>query len=303
MSQKEASSLTSIIFALGANGAIALAKLFAALQTGSNSMMAEAIHSFADCGNQGLLLLGLKRAKGLPTPDHPLGYGKAIYFWSFLVAVILFSMGGLFSIYEGIHKLDSHEGLTTPWLAIGILVFSIVMESISLWGCLREINKARGRRRLWRWFRETRESALLVVLGEDIAALAGLVFALVAISLSVITGDPVYDAAGSIAIGVLLVLVAFAVGAEVHDLLIGQSVEPEAREAIRAHLEARPEVARLFSIITLQLGDDVMLSVKAEMREKESAPALIADINRCEASLRDTFPKVRWIFFEPDESD
>jgi cation diffusion facilitator family transporter len=299
----EANSVKSILFALGANAAIAGAKLFAALYTGSNSMLAEAIHSFADCGNQGLLLIGLNRAKHPPTPDHPLGFGKAIYFWSFIVALILFSMGGLFSIYEGLHKLDSHEGLRSPWLAVGILGFSIAMEAVSLWGCLREVNKARGGRSLWRWFRETRRSELIVVLGEDIAALAGLSLALAAVLLTIHTGNPVYDAAGSIAIGVLLVVVALAVGWEIQSLLIGQSVEPWERQAICAFLEGREEVLHVFNVLTLQLGEDVMLAVKAEMREASSPAHLIRDINRCEAGLRSEFPRLRWVFFEPDNQD
>lgn len=299
----EANSLKSIFFALGANAAIAGAKLFAALHTGSNSMLAEAIHSFADCGNQGLLLLGLKRAGQPPSPDYPLGHGKAIYFWSFIVALILFSMGGLFSIYEGVHKLESHEGLESPWLAVGILGFSIVMESVSLYGCLREINKQRKGKNLWRWFRQTRQSELIVVLGEDVAALAGLTLALIAVLLAIYTGDPMYDAAGSIAIGVLLVLVAVCIGAQVKGLLIGQSVESEVREAIRDYLEGREEVARLFNVVTLQLGEDVMVAVKAEMRDVIAAADLIEDINRCEAGLRQAFPQVRWVFFEPDITD
>lgn len=302
----EASSLKSIIFALSANAAIALSKVAAAIYTGSNSMLAEAIHSFADCANQGLLLLGLKWAKRPPTPEHPLGFGKAIYFWSFLVAVILFSMGGLFSIYEGIHKLEGDEAgaeINAPWVAIGILVFSLVMEGFSLWGCLTEINKARAGKNLWRWFKETRESALIVVLGEDLAALVGLALALLAISLTMITGDAVYDAMGSIAIGVLLVGVAFAVGKEIHDLLIGQSAEPEIRGEICNQLNRMDEIDQLFNVITLQMGDDVMVAVKARMVETGSVERLIDDINRCEAELRRQFPKIRWIFFEPDVAD
>ncbi|WP_434151272.1 cation diffusion facilitator family transporter [Methylocaldum gracile subsp. desertum] len=299
----QADSLKSIFFALGANAAIAVAKLFAAMHTGSNSMLAEAIHSFADCGNQGLLILGLKRAKRPPSPDFPLGYGKAIYFWSFIVALILFSMGGLFSIYEGIHKLEAHEGLESPWLAVGILMFSIAMESVSLYGCLREVNKARGNRGLWRWFRDTRQSELIVVLGEDVAALAGLVFALIAVGLAMATGDPVYDAAGSIAIGGLLVLVAVGIGAEVSELLIGQSVEPEIKQAIHNHLDKCEEVAQIFNLITLQLGSDVMVAVKAKMRRVAEMNEMIADINRCEAGLKAAFPQVKWVFFEPDAAD
>lgn len=296
-------SLRAIFFALGANAAIAVAKLFAALYTGSNSMLAEAVHSFADCGNQGLLLLGIKHAKRPPSPDYPLGFGKAIYFWSFIVALILFSMGGLFSIYEGIHKLESEEPLHSPWLAVLILLFSIAMETVSLRGCLREVDRARGEKGLWRWFRETRQSALLVVLGEDVAALAGLALALVAVLLTIITGDPGYDAAGSIAIGVVLMLVAIGVGTQIKNLLIGQSVEPELRNAIREHLEGREEVARLLNLITLQLGTDVMVAVKAEMREQGSAGQMVLGINRCEADLKAAFPEVRWVFFEPDVAD
>ncbi|HYE34912.1 cation diffusion facilitator family transporter [Methylocaldum sp.] len=299
----QADSLKSIFFALGANAAIAAAKLFAAIHTGSNSMLAEAIHSFADCGNQGLLILGLKRAKRPPSPDFPLGYGKAIYFWSFIVALILFSMGGLFSIYEGIHKLEAHEGLESPWLAVGILAFSIIMESVSLYGCMREVNKARGNRGLWQWFRDTRQSELIVVLGEDVAALAGLVFALIAVGLAMATGDPVYDAAGSIAIGALLVLVAVGIGVEISALLIGQSVEPETRHAIHNYLDKCEEIGQVFNLITLQLGSDVMVAVKAKMRRAAEMNEMIADINRCEAGLKTSFPQVKWVFFEPDVTD
>jgi cation diffusion facilitator family transporter len=165
-----ANSLKSILFALVANFAIAVAKTAGAVYTGSSSMLAEAIHSYADCGNQALLIWGLKEAKRAATADHPLGFGKAIYFWSFIVALMLFSMGGLFSIYEGAHKLGSSEPVRNPWVAVAILVFGIAAESVSLWGCLREINKTRGTQSLWRWFRGSRQSELLVVLGEDLAA-------------------------------------------------------------------------------------------------------------------------------------
>src|SRR5215218_2743714 len=195
-----ADSLKSILFALGANFLIALAKTGGAIFTGSSSMLAEAIHSYADCANQALLLWGLREGRRRPSPEHPLGYGKAIYFWSFIVALMLFSMGGLFSIYEGVHKLQVHEPLENAWVAIGILVFGIAAESVSLWGCLREVNKERGRQGLWRWFRSSRQSELLVVFAEDVAALGGLSLALVFIGVSMSTGNPAWDAAGSIAI-------------------------------------------------------------------------------------------------------
>lgn len=299
----KADSVKSILYALSANFAVALAKLGAAIVTGSGSMLAEAIHSFADCGNQGLLLLGLKRAKRAPTPDHPLGYGKAIYFWSFIAALILFSMGGLFSIYEGVHKLHTSEPLTLPWLAVGILVFSIAAESVALYRCIIEVNKVRGDRSLWRWFKESRQSELIVIIGEDIAALTGMALALAAILLTIITGDPRFDALGSIAIGVLLILVSLGVGIEVKGLLIGQSVEPEVLKEMHEFLASRDEVQKVFNLITLQLGDDIMVAIKARMRNYSSANELIEAVNRCEVALREKFPEILWVFFEPDLRD
>ncbi|HJT99532.1 MAG TPA: cation diffusion facilitator family transporter [Rhodanobacteraceae bacterium] len=299
----KADSLKTIFYALGANFAIFVAKLAAAIVTGSGAMTAEAVHSLADCGNQGLLLLGMKSAKAPPTPDHPLGHGKAIYFWSFLVALMLFSVGGAFSIYEGIHKLGHPEPLQWPWIAVGVLAFGIVAESFSMWGCLREVNKARAGRPLWRWFRESRQSELIVIFGEDLAALLGLVFALGAVLATMATGDPLYDAIGTLAIGVLLVVIAVFVAIEVKALLIGQSVDPELRDAIRAYVDQRPEIVRVFNLITLQLGPDVMISVKAEMRRDASALDLVNAINAVERDLKLRFPEIRWSFFEPDIAD
>jgi len=298
-----ADSLKSILFALGANFLIAVAKTGGAIFTGSSSMLAEAIHSYADCANQGLLLWGMREGRRSPDRDHPLGYGKAIYFWSFIVALMLFSMGGLFSIYEGVHKLQAIEPIENAWVAIGILAFGIAAESVSLWGCLREVNKDRGRQGLWRWFRTSRQSELLVVFAEDIAALGGLTLALVFISLSVVTGNPAWDAAGSICIGVLLVLVAVLVGVQVKELLIGQSVEARVLERMRAHLASHDEVETVYNMLTQQLGSDVMVAVKAKMRPAASAQALIESINRVEQGFRAAFPQVQWLFFEPDLAD
>jgi len=298
-----ADSLKSIFFALGANFAIAVAKLAAAFFTGSGAMMAESIHSFADCGNQVLLLVGLHKARQPPSPEYPLGFGKAIYFWSFIVALILFSMGGLYSIYEGIHKLHNPEPVSTPLVAVAVLLFSMLAEGTSLWGCMREVNKIRGNRSIIRWFRETRQSDLLVVFGEDSAALFGLSFALGAVILTWVTGNPMWDALGSVGIGVLLVLVAFFVGIEVKALLIGQGVEPQIRENMLTFLEERPETEQIFSLLTLQMGNDVMVAVKAEMKEKDSARSLITAINSCEAAFKEAFPQTMWLFFEPDTTD
>ena len=298
-----ADSLKSILFALGANFLIALAKTGGAIFTGSSSMLAEAIHSYADCANQALLLWGLREGNRRPNPDHPLGYGKAIYFWSFIVALMLFSMGGLFSIYEGIHKLQATEPVENAWVAIAILVFGIAAESVSLWGCLREVNKDRGRQGLWRWFRSSRQSELLVVFAEDIAALGGLALALAFIAMSIVTGNPAWDAAGSICIGVLLVLVAVLVGVEVKALLIGQSVEGRIVQRMREHIADHGEVETVYNLLTQQLGRDVMVAVKAKMRPAASAHALVESINGVEKSFRAAFPQVRWLFFEPDIAD
>lgn len=298
-----ANSLRAVLLALGANFAIFLSKLVAALITGSGAMLAEAVHSLADCGNQGLLLLGMRQAERPPSDEYPLGWGRALYFWSFLVAILLFSVGGMFSIYEGIHKLSHPEPLKWPWLAIGVLGFGAVAESISMHGCLKEVNKARDGRSLWRWFHETRSSELLVIFGEDLAALLGLAVALVAVLATMITGNLFYDAAGTIVIGVLLVVVAVAVASEVKDLLIGQGVEPKRREELIAFINARPEVDVVLNVITLQMGPDVMVAVKARMSPAPDQTALVEAINSVERAMKAQFPDIRWSFFEPDIAD
>jgi cation diffusion facilitator family transporter len=299
----QADSLKSILFALFANSAIALAKGVAAAVTGSGAMLAEAIHSVADSGNQLLLILGLRQTKKAPTSEHPLGFGKSIYFWSFLVAVILFSVGGMFSLYEGVHKLLHPTPLSYPWIAIAVLVFAIVAESISLWGCLREVNKERYGRSIFQWFRNSRSSALIVVFGEDIAALLGLVFALAAIIATYLTGNPMWDAIGTVSIGVLLIVVAFFVAVEVKDLLIGQSIEPTELEKMKRFLDQSHEVDKVYNLITMQFGPDAMVAVKARMAPTGSEIDLIAAINKVESAFRSEFPSVAWLFFEPDVKD
>lgn len=294
------SSVKSILFALVANLGIAITKTVAAVITGSGAMLAESIHSYADCGNQGLLFLGLKASKKGPDQNHPLGYGKAIFFWSFIVALILFSMGGLFSIYEGIHKLSSHEGLTSPYIAIVVLSVSILLEAASLWGCLTQINKVRHDESLWKWFLNSRQSELVVVLGEDIAALLGLVFALISVILSMVTGNPLFDAIGSIGIGVLLIVISLFLGIKIKGLLIGQSVDPEVSQEITTFLESQPEINKVLNLITLQLGSQIMVAVKVKMAKVETVDQLIGNINRCEAALRKQNPAIQWVFFEPD---
>lgn len=298
-----ADSKRAIFLALGANFAIFVAKLVAAIFTGSGAMLAEAVHSLADCGNQGLLLLGMRQANRPPSPDYPLGWGRALYFWSFLVAILLFSVGGMFSVYEGIHKLTHPEPLRYAWLAVGVLAFSIVTEGISMHGCMQEVNKAREGRTLWQWFRETRASELLVIFGEDLAALVGLCLALVAVLLTMLTGNLLFDALGTIAIGVLLIVVAIAVAREVKALLIGQGVEPKQRAAMLAFLEARPEIDTVYNVLTLQMGTDVMVAIKAKMAPTPTARAMVEAINIVEADFKAKFRDVRWSFFEPDIAD
>lgn len=296
-------STRAILFALGANFAIAVAKGTAAFFTGSSAMLAETVHSLADCGNQGLLLLGLKQARQAPSTEYPLGYGRAIYFWSFLVAVMLFTVGGMFSLYEGIHKLQAHEAVDIGklWWAVGVLVFAIVVEGISMRACLQEVNKSRGHRSLWRWFRESRQAELVVIFGEDLAALLGLVFALAAVATTMITGNPVWDAIGTIGIGALLIIVAVFVAIEVKAMLIGQSVDPERQRQIRQFLDGRPEIERVIGLITMQLGNEAMVSVQAQMRETRDVRVLVGEINTIEKAMKQAFPEVRWSFFEPDQ--
>lgn len=296
-------SIRSILYALFANLSIAIAKAVAAFWTGSSAMLAEAIHSLADSCNQLLLLFGMKQSRKPPDRNYPLGHGKSIYFWSFLVAVILFSLGGMFSMYEGIHKFTDPEPLSSPMIAVGVLVFAIIAESASLWGCMQAVNKERHGRYLPVWFRESRSSELLVVFGEDVAALLGLGLALVAVITAAITGNPIYDAIGTILIGILLVVIAFMLAVEVKALLIGQSVEPYVEDEMKAFLQERPEIEHLYSILTMQMGPDAMVAIKVRMRLTGSESELIKAINRVEREFRSVFPITRWLFFEPDDSD
>jgi cation diffusion facilitator family transporter len=298
----KADSVRTILYALGANLAIAVAKSGAAYFTGSSAMLAEAIHSYADSGNQGLLLWGMKQAKRPPTPDYPLGWGKAIFFWSFVVALVLFSLGGMFSLYEGWHKLAHPEPLKYAWVAVGILVFGLIAETVSLRACLHEVRKVQGNRSLWAWFRESRQSELVVILGEDLAALLGLALALAAVVITMVTGDPMWDALGSMAIGVVLIIVAAGIAIEIKGLLIGQSAEPETEARLRACVARQDGVEKVYRLITMQMGNTLMVAVKAKMRAGTVDEA-VAAINRAEAAIRAEFPEVQWLFFEPDVAD
>ncbi|MGI9026711.1 MAG: cation diffusion facilitator family transporter [Burkholderiaceae bacterium] len=302
-SSESSGSVTAILWALGANAGIAVAKFVAAAYTGSGAMLAEAIHSLADCVNQVLLLVGMRQANEGVSEVHPLGTGRVVYFYAMMVALLLFLLGGAFSVYEGVQRLRHPEAVHEPFVALAVLGVSIVLEAFSLRGAMIEIRKTQGDRSFWRWFRETRQSELLVVAGEDIAALAGLSFAFIAVLASHLTGNPVFDAIGSIAIGALLMVVAFLVMREVKSLIVGESAEPEMRRAIRAHVEARPEVVSVISLITLQWGDAIVVAAQAEMAPQPSATALVDAINVVEDSIQTRWPAVRWVFFEPDHPE
>ncbi|MEO8306456.1 MAG: cation diffusion facilitator family transporter [Pseudomonadota bacterium] len=297
------SSAKAILYAFIANLGIALAKLAAAIYTNSGSMLAESIHSFADSGNQVLLYLGLRQAQRPADAAHPLGYGKISYFWSFIVALMLFSVGGLFSMYEGWHKLHAPEALNRAWVALLVLGVSIVLEAGSLAGCVREINKLRGDKPFLKWLAETRNAELVVVLGEDIAALVGLVLAMGFVGLATITGNPVFDAVGSIVIGVVLIIVSIFIAVRIKGLIIGASAEKDLREAITAEVEADPAIRELLNAITLQLGPQVMVALKIRMAPDISIAEVVDRINHLEKRIKAKFPEVKWCFVEPDITD
>jgi divalent metal cation (Fe/Co/Zn/Cd) transporter len=213
---------------------------------------------------------------------------------------MLFSMGGLFSIYEGIHKVGMHEGLKSPVIAIVVLSVSMIFETASLYGCLIQINKIRHNETLWQWYRNSRQSELIVVLGEDTAALLGLTIALVSVILAMVTGNPVFDAIGSIGIGILLVIISVVLAIKIKSLLIGQSTDDETKAGIKSFLEERDEIDKVLNLITFQLGFQIMVAVKAKMKNAGSAKQLIDDINKCEVELKKNNPAIKWVFFEPD---
>ena len=297
------SSAKAILYAFLANFGIALAKTWAAFFTGSGSMLAEAIHSYADSANQILLFLGLKQAQRPANAEHPLGYGKMSYFWSFIVALMLFSVGGLFSIYEGLHKLEVSEPLNQIWVGLLVLGVAIVLETLSLLGCLAEIRKLRKQQSLRDWLRETRNAELVVVFGEDIAALVGLVLAFAALGFAALTGDPVYDAIGSIAIGVVLIVVSIFIAIRIRSLLVGRSAEPRLQKIISEVINSDAAFVELFNAITIQFGPKVMLAAKVRMAPGLSLPEVVQHINALERRIKTEAPEIGWCFVEPDEVD
>lgn len=302
MSHGSEGSVRAILYALGANFGIAVSKYVAAFWTGSGSMLAEAIHSTADCANQLLLLLGLKQARRPASADFPLGHHRVTYFWSMIVALMLFFMGGAFSVYEGVERLLHPQPLQHGLIAMAVLAGAVVLEAFSLWGALKEIRKIAGRQPFLVWFRETRQSELMVVAGEDVAALLGLALAFVAVAATVITGNPLWDALGTLAIGIVLMVIAIAVMIEVKGLIVGESASPQLRAEIESFVAAQPEVEKVLNVITLAWGDKVVIAVKARMRDMETQTGLqmVDAINAVEARMQQRFPSAQWVFFEPD---
>jgi cation diffusion facilitator family transporter len=303
MSHGTEGSTRAILYALGANFGIAIAKYGAAAWTGSGSMLAEAIHSTADCANQLLLLLGMREAKRPESADHPLGHHRAAYFWSMVVALLLFFMGGAFSVYEGIERLLHPQPMANGLIAMIVLGVAVVLEAFSLAGAMREIRKVAGGKTFVRWFRESRQSELMVVAGEDIAALAGLTLAFLAVAATVLTGNAMWDALGTLAVGLVLMVIAVAVMVEVKSLIVGESAAPELRAEIEAFIADQPEVQQVLNIITLAWGARIVIAVKARMAEAEaiSGAEMVRRINAVEARMQERFPAARWVFFEPDD--
>jgi cation diffusion facilitator family transporter len=296
----------TVLLALGANAGIALVKFVAAMATGSGAMFAEAIHSSADCANQLLLLLGLKSASRAPTAEHPMGFGRDLFVASFMVSVLLFTVGGVAAVWHGLGALAHPEPVSHGFWALGVLAIGAVLESISLWGCLKEIRREAGDVTLWRYFRDSRSSEVVVVLGEDCAALAGLLIAAIALSATLATGDPLWDAVGSIGVGVVLLLVAALLAVEMRALLIGQAADKATREGIEAFLLADSRVDRVSAFMTMQNGDDVMVALKARLAgaDRMSADEAARVSDALQKAIHERWPQVRWIFLEmaaPDE--
>ncbi len=294
-------SRKAIFAALFANLAIAIAKFVGWAVTGAASMLAEGVHSVADSGNQALLLWGGAAAKRPPTPEHPFGFGRERYFWSFVVALVIFTLGSLFALYEGTHKLSDPEPLTSPWIAVAILVFGIIVEGFSFRTAVNEARPRKGTRSWWDYIRQAKSPELPVVLLEDLGALFGLMIALVGIGLAAVTGNARYDAIGSISIGILLGAIAVVLAIEMKSLLIGEAADPAAESAVRDAIVSSDEVERIIHLRTLHLGPEhILIGVKVDFARMHDFPALAAAIDALEARVRAAVDVRCTIYVEPD---
>ena len=290
-----------IIIAMLANLGIALAKFVGAYFSKSSALLAEAIHSVVDTTNQVLLLLGDKSSKKKPDESHPLGYGRETFFWSFVVTILLFSLGGLFAIYEGLHKLEEPEAMHNPMLAIIILTVSIFLEGFSFYACLKEVRQTNPFPDLWTWFRKTTSAGLLVIFTEDAGALIGLMIALTCVSLSWALDNPALDAYGSIMVGCLLVGLAILLAREIKSLIIGEApginYRPHIESLVRGHIPS----SQVLRYLALQTGDgEVMVSFKITPGNIKDVTQLINSINQIEDQIHKQFPEIKWQFVEPD---
>lgn len=302
-----------ILLALAANTGIAIAKFVAYFLTQSASLLAEAIHSLADTGNQLLLLLGMKKAAKPPDERHPFGYKMESYFWSFIVAVMLFSLGGLFAIYEGLHKLHELDAmqaagevfqLNHPEIAIGVLVVAIFLEGYSWFVATREVNHLRGEEGLFQFIESSKSTEIIVIWMEDTGALVGLFLALGGILLVMFTGNPYWDVYATFSIGVLLVAIAFLVARETKSLLIGEAATPEAQAKLRELVGATEGPVTLMNMRTMQLGEDeILVALKLQWPEDLSVGEVVARTNDLETRIRTTMPRARYVFVEADVFD
>lgn len=291
----------AVIAALSANLGIALTKFIAFAFSGSSSMLAEAVHSVADSGNQVLLLLGARRAKKEADEQHPFGYGRERFVYAFVVSIILFSVGGVFSLYEGVEKILQPHPLENWWLPIAVLVISIGLESFSLRTAVRESDPHRRGEGWIAFIRHAKQPELPVVLLEDVAALSGLTFALLGVGLTIITGNPVWDGVGTICIGALLVVVAVVLGVETKSLLVGEGAAPGEVGKIRAAFEAHLLTERLIHLKTLYLGpDELMVAAKVAFPKSSTLAQVASATNQIEAAVREAVPHARVIYIEPD---
>lgn len=290
--------------ALAANGFIAVTKGIGAFITGSGAMLAETLHSLSDCVNQVLLLVGLKQAKRPPDARYPLGQGRNLYFWSFMVAMLLFLGGGAYSAYEGIHKLQHPSPLESPIIAIGILATGLAIELWAMAGAIKAINARRAGRPFMRYLRETKDSDLVVIFGEDLAACLGLAFALIAVAVSWATNDPVWDAIGTLGIAVVLIAVAIFLAVEVKSLLLGESADPALLETIEKAAAEDARIIKVLRALTVQQGPgEVMVAAKLKFAEHLTGKEMIEGINQFEQRLQKAAPEVKWCFIEPDVAD
>ena len=291
----------AIVAALLANLGIAVTKFIAFAFSGSSSMLAEGVHSLADTGNQGLLLLGGRKAKKKANDDHPFGFGRERYVYAFVVSIILFSIGGVFSIYEGLEKIQHPHELENAWLPIVVLLVAIGLESFSFRTAIKESNHVRGKQGWVEFIRRSKAPELPVVLLEDFAALVGLTLALLGVGLTVITDNSLFDALGTLAIGILLVLVAIVLGIETKSLLVGEGASAADTEKIREAINAHPRVEALIHMKTLYLGpDELLVGAKVAFGRARKLSDVVTDINELEASIRAEVPIARVIYIEPD---